>query len=501
MTDAFILHEYLKISGIKVRSSYLEQLISTHPDFPSLFAYADTLDLLGIGYAAVQTAKDELEDLQFPLIAVTPEHPNIFELIYSPAQLAQDAGITDRWNGMVIMVETGGKATAPDYLRGLTKRKKRDRSQRCYLSGLALLLVVVALYSGGYNAIFNILNAIGLLLTSAIILHQLGHHNHVLNWFCKREAALNCNLVLNSRISFPMQLKVPDLAMVYFLTLLLYTAFAQRNVAFQLLLIPVATAALFALFLIWQQWKVLRTWCKICSAIICIIAMQLVLILAGLYAGLSYNGLSLAALLQLLVAFAISLTWIYFKPYLTHLKDAEVQGSKLLQWKRDPSMFSFLLKKEPEIESHAENSIAFGNPSSRVKIVLFVKPFCSDCAAIYLDIYELFQSLPDLSITTNFVVSSKKPADSRNKVIANLLQAVSGSDHPEEILLNWFLNMDLKKLERENGTEEKVSSPILGLLAITRLHVMETPVVAINGHKLPPQYTCQDLTLIIPHLL
>lgn len=59
---------FLSTLRIPISKKYVQKLISSHPDFPSLVSISDTLQRLGIDNVARRVDQKSLEQLPFPYL-------------------------------------------------------------------------------------------------------------------------------------------------------------------------------------------------------------------------------------------------------------------------------------------------------------------------------------------------------------------------------------------------------------------------------------------------
>lgn len=63
--------KYLQHCNIGVSKTFLRSRMQSHPDYPSLVSFTDTLDEIGLPYSAVIADKEKYRELQYSLLAHT----------------------------------------------------------------------------------------------------------------------------------------------------------------------------------------------------------------------------------------------------------------------------------------------------------------------------------------------------------------------------------------------------------------------------------------------
>ena len=65
--------KYLESCKILFSAAFVESRIKSHPDYPALVSFTDTLDELGLTYSAVQAEEEHITEMSFPWLAGTPK--------------------------------------------------------------------------------------------------------------------------------------------------------------------------------------------------------------------------------------------------------------------------------------------------------------------------------------------------------------------------------------------------------------------------------------------
>lgn len=65
-----LVQKYLEISHYSSKKSEFEDLFESHPNYPSMFAITDSLDLLSIMNMAVKVLKEQLVELPDTFLAI-----------------------------------------------------------------------------------------------------------------------------------------------------------------------------------------------------------------------------------------------------------------------------------------------------------------------------------------------------------------------------------------------------------------------------------------------
>lgn len=499
MTDSEVLHAYLKCRGVKMSLSYLHTLLLTHPDFPTLMSFVDTLEGLGIDCYAAKFEKDNFNEIDYPFLAVTPERANIFKIIYTEEQLLNNhKNILQAWNGMALFVEDGAVVKDIDYKESNFIEKRLTAFTWGYLILLSVLLLVFlgSKINNSEYILFLTVSLIGLGLSLIIIQHKNTADNSIFNAICNAPKSINCNLVLSSGLSSIKKVPLADLSLVYFLVVIFYTFLSGANVV--LVLAPVFCAAIFTLVLLGYQKLVIKTWCRICLAITGVIWVQVITLTLFFVNQPDKDKIGLDAILLFLFSILISSSYFFMKPYLMATEKLKEDKINLLKWKRDPLFFFLLLKQQTKIDyqNDIRTDIFFGNRNSAIQLIVILKPFCTLCAASIKAIYKLYNSSAiEMGITVRFAINPTRLDDRRSVAVLHIINEYN-KNKDEWLLVEWFKEMNLKKWE----AKYKFSPTAIKEESINRYATfIDTPVIFINGYKLPAQYDISDLKLLLPH--
>jgi protein-disulfide isomerase len=167
--------------------------------------------------------------------------------------------------------------------------------------------------------------------------------------------------------------------------------------------------------------------------------------------------------------------------------------------KANEEVFEKLLAQQPFYETSKDDSqVFFGNPNADLKITIFTNPFCNPCAKMHKRV-EAFLQEANGSACVQYIFSSFQPElDFANKyLVATYLQKEQREF--ERIIADWFengksmkgaffadLNLDIDdpqvetEFQRHEAWKEK-----------TQLRA--TPMILVNGYKLPDNYKIEDL--------
>lgn len=228
-----LISQYLSLN--KYESSYFDEFKEnylSHPDYPSLYAVTDSLELSGIETVTATVPKEQLQNLPDIFIAsLVIENKTEFVLVnkdQTKITYENQKGKTTKisfdefkniWDGLVLAVEENEIKEKP-------KSSVSENKKIWFAVPLVLLLfggllnqINSEVFLWNYTA-FLFLSIIGLLLGIFIIQESLGEANPVVSKVCNgTDNTVSCNSVINSKQGkLPFGISFSDLPIVFFFT-------------------------------------------------------------------------------------------------------------------------------------------------------------------------------------------------------------------------------------------------------------------------------------------
>jgi uncharacterized membrane protein len=420
-----------------------EDLFSSHPNYPSLFAITDSLSLLGIENLAIKIPKEQFTEL-----------PDIFLTLYKGELVLLLKG-----NGTITILDEKGKKTklAPDAFLpdwdqiiiavepNSDKQAVMSKKPKWILFGLpVLLLMLLSSFLNGYtigSILLLGLSVLGLVLSVFILQEKFGIKTELVSKFCNMNQESSCDSVIKSDQSqITDWLSFTDLPLLFFgvnfFSLLLSPIVSVSIISgLSLLAIP------FLIYSVWVQKVQIKKWCLLCLAVSAIISVQGVIF--------AFNPLLLNVsvfsgfLPYLFSAVLVSSGWFLIKPVLEKEIKATKEVKELKRFKRNFRVFQSL-SKEVKAESNLEKlkGIEFGNPDSNTNITLFLSPSCGHCHKAFEDAYELYKKNPEhVCLKILFNVNPENEQNKYKIIVQNLLYINSvDPDKARKALIDWHVN-------------------------------------------------------------
>lgn len=510
--------EYLISCNIRVNPGFIREKMESHPNYPALISFTDTLDEIGIQYDALEVLPEYLFELNHPLLVHFKDQGNeYFDIIKNLKDTNFLKLISEnKWDGVVLSIHKGQRAKNSMYERTLIKNVN---AQRLIITLIFLLILFLAiksyLYHGAFGEILFIINSIGFIISLSILMYKIGKTNSISNTLCSNENNTKCDKVLNSgfgQISNWMGLG--ELSSSFFLTIIIAISIldVDTNNLKSLIAFPFFTGMIFTFITAFQQAFIIKSWCKMCIIVSVIIWINFFLLISKFGTSFKVNIDSLLFLLLIIPVFGFSFLLILLaKKIITQLDFAIENKISYLKWKRDPSVFSSLILNSRKINYEGwDNEIVIGDIEAKIIILVVCNPYCSPCAKAHLEMERLITDFPkQVKIIIRFSIEKVDINDRKVIAINQILFAETiynaKSNKPNQRPIDfWFKNMQLEKFNSELALDsQEINIELIMKHAkwSTSVKIEFTPTIFINGCELPSKYNFKDIREFIPYLI
>ncbi len=497
-----VIKKYLDLNNFSKEKEVFEDFFQSHPNYPSLFAVTDSLNLLSIENLAIKLPKEQFVELpdffvaffdgDLVLVNKTSESLVIEKESKEKTTLSYNAFL-EKWNGIILVIEPNEKIAT-------TIPSKNNHWIKYSLPFLGL--VVLSLFNSNYSIGSVLLLAtslFGLLISIFIVQEKFGIKNEIASKFCNINPNASCDSVIKSdKSDINRWLSFADLPFLFFsvsvLSILLQPNFSSWIVGIlSLLSIPVV------LYSIWIQKFQLKKWCVLCLVVSSILLVQSFII--G-FTATSFSIINFSSFFAFgFSLITISSIWMLAKPMIESKIKAENSTTDLKKFKRNDEVFNFLSKKITT--NHGFNKlkgISFGNQAADVQLAIILSPSCGHCHKAFEDGFELVQQFPEkihLNILFNI---NPENQDNPYKVVVERLLAIQYSNpiKAAEALSDWHI----KKIGLEEWLQ-KWQIETIGMGVNEQIHLQYqwcsdndfnfTPVKIINEKQFPNQYEISEL--------
>jgi uncharacterized membrane protein len=356
----------------------------------------------------------------------------------------------------------------------------------------------------GIAALF-LLKCIGLLVSVFLVIPGFEKNNPYVARLCSNGTQTNtsCDDVLSSPEAKVFSwLSLAEIGLLYFsctlLALLFRTQSAPLLRIFFILSIANLPVIVYSLSI---QAFVLKKWCKLCCTVQLILLLEFITLL--FYIPKMPRGFTLSESLGFILCLAAPVVlWSFIKPLL--LKSGHLESAQNLLWKfkQNNQLFKRILADQPVYALPDEDvSIIIGKEHSNNIITFVSNPFCTSCSEAYKALNEWLMQGADIQVRVMFT----NIHDRTVKAVRHLITIAKSQGGPafRNALNDWYL---YGKKNRKRWIRNFPIEPNLELcdqIIERQIHwcntvgVSYTPLITINGHRLPDGYRLEDLKYLI----
>lgn len=511
----------LKELNVNYTKEYLEDLILTHPNYPSLLSISETLDHYNIENLTIKINADKLSKIPLPFLVQFSDNGSVFSVIKGFSKngvscmnykgkltLMSKTDFFKKWTGICLLAETTEKSQEPDF----QKRFKEKQIKLFLLSGLGILTLIWILISFTKSIVkydhvefipimlLALLYFIGLVVSVVLLWFEIDQNNLTFQSFCSRGKKFDCETILDSKYAKILNghLSLGSIGVGYFFATLFYLLVNQFSGPSVALLAYVSFMTFPVVILsIYYQAIVVRKWCVFCIIIQLVLLLQIgIVMIEELYKYYwSVEGLPFFLVLFLMPI----LLWKLIKPMQIKAKKVRFYKRELKKLKTDPNVLNGLLVNTYKIKTDTKGlGISFENKSAKYKIIKVCNPFCVPCSKAHSILEELVDKG---TINLQIIFTAIGGDELMLKAISHFLAVDALGD---KALLRCALN-DWYNTEKKDYKTFSGKYPINGATKHQRKKVeamnkwcqleriAHTPTVFINGYKLPKAYHIADL--------
>jgi hypothetical protein len=503
--------------NIVVDYKKLKLYILSHPDYPSLYAYFDSLNSVGINSNVIKVPKENIKELPKVFIAVL--NYNKFDIgifcvknIDNKYLISNDVidVIIDEielfkiWSDVVLFIDTDQnniyKSKITDYL---------FISEQFLLLPLIIGIVrCVLFYMPIVYFVHLILSIVGSIFCFQIIKHEFGIQYYFIKKFCSITKRSSCDAVLGSPAAKLFgKVGLGDIGVVFFSSFIVSWLFVASNAATWIFLASMA-AMPFTLFSLWYQWFRVKKWCPLCLCVVLTLWLMLAPSIFSLQHA-SAESWSVWGLLQFASIFTLAaFVWAWIKSLLPLMSQVDELERDDLSFRRNYHLFlPYFYKQLPVDVAELEGDIFLGNKNAPVELLAITNPMCSTCITSHFMYEELLKKYPsELRLRLRFVVPFTNRKDPRTLVAEKMIELFETLPEEEfrQSLHDWYL-APLKSWLDKRGkcSNSDYYNKILENQRVwcQKYDVQTTPTMFINGRLFPKFYHPTDLRFMIDEIV
>jgi uncharacterized membrane protein len=512
MIDFFEL--FLINNNYIVNKEKFKNFLLSHPDYPSLNTFKDTLNELNIENIFINLSADDFGDVPVhSILQLQNINKSKSELVILSDISQESISFYDEklqfvslgkhlffslWTGIVVAIEKKEKATNQDTLSHKNQFKLLSKFIVCSIIGLIL---GYSLWKFNVSEVaYIIISIVGLYYSFEIYKNQHGKNSTVIDKICNNEKEESlCQKLMQSDPINIFGLKLSDIALFYFVTTLILVLFIN-NTQFLIIILSVLSLPVIAYSLYIQ---IIREK-KLCKA--CLILGSILLVQSGISLFYFNYFFSLEILiLGIIYLFSILPLYIFINKTIDENNKLKNENAINLRFKRNYSIFKRELLLTQKIKFEHQKLFFLGNKDAKVHITLISNLECKFCGETHHILKKLYSEKEnDISFQIRFNFSDEKISSQFENVFKTLLNSYSLNEKRFlEALDFWYKerNYDafIKKFGLHNNQNTELILKIKDENLTKRLNF--TPVFLLNGYIFPQNYEREDVFYFIQDLL
>lgn len=501
-------------------SAALYQLLKNHPDFPSFLSFQYILHRMGKDSFAIHASYDELTNISTPFIAHVTTNVDLFlfitkitsESVQAIDEKGNEENITKEdfegiWDGNILVIDNqSGHINIP--LKSKFDAFVNTTKYSFLIWCIAILFFNLLILKAEENILFY-LYLIGVLggLTASILLFvdQIDKYNVHIKKLCSAtgsKSQIDCSSILDFKDSYFIGLvSWSDIGFVYFFSLLI-----------MLLILPFSTSQtiinFFSVFsvgyvcysLIYQKF-VAKKWCTLCLSVQIVFIFLFILSICTLKIANMDALLHTKYLIEATIIFIVIIAvYLVVKPLIANQKEFIILKKKFNELIYDENITQYLFQQEIQLTDIDEvNKVSTGNFDAKTSLTLIFSPICVSCIKELQILIPIIRRKTDIKLNLIFLLDKKKHPESL--IIASHL-LFDYQKAPEEfiMLLQKYVDdypisknkmlKNTKFLQEVPKYEPFINEQEKWCIAHK---FYSTPILFINGYKLPNYYNIQDI--------
>ena len=489
-----------------------EYELKSHPDFPTLKSISDTLEIFGFDNTPVRLKPEELQELDSPFLAYINDRGQN-ELTYAKPRPENEIDylserkdktqvslevFSAQFSGIAVLLELNESKIPPVNI-------KRFNERRLFHIVIALAVLcptaflTVNLYqnfdrffSEGASLIWISSKLIGLALTVALLLKDLGQSGSLINKVCKVGKQADCNTVLESKYATVYAwVKWSDLGFIYFLSSFLLVSTGNLGIVTLLSL----AAFPYVFISLYQQLFLIRKLCPLCLGVVALLTTEFVAGLSLWSKATVSTGEFPDATMILLITGSL---YLAIKSFILSRRMKAALEFRYNRLKSIPEVVSTVVKRERALtlpEGAPINYLSFGNPEeSTLHIQAFLSLYCGHCGSLFEQLNDFLQKHKKVRIDLFLTFSTE---DNRHiKVMEDILQTyhTEGAGKAWSMVGTWYAKSSSYPFPKNTyEPTERLKKLLFTTKYLMQLNqISSLPKLFVGGFEKSPHYPLEE---------
>jgi|TARA_B110000902_G_scaffold27753_1_gene30092 uncharacterized membrane protein len=521
--------EVLKIFLKELKIKHTDVTINTlkqNPYFPDLISVSQTLSKLSIENVAIKVDYNQLIEISTPCIVHLHDNGGMYLVVKSVNEnsitfIAEDnkeeaqtkEEFIKSWSGYTLIINTENYNNSE---KGYSVNYFKQSIQKLRIPIIIIAVVFFLFHFFNYNIenyyalFFKALSLVGF-VTSTLLLVQLVDKNNIfIKKVCnaKKNDKINCSSILNSKSAkFLGLISWSEVGFIYFFSqILTFLIFDNPSSYLNILSILVSP---YVFYSIYYQWKIAKTWCKLCLIVQLVLIVQAVIgttLLLDLQSSISQYWSSNFILNAISIPLLILIITSYLLPLITESNEKKNKIKLTDSIRMQPNIFHSQLNKSTSINTKLipQNLLTYGNKKPTNHLLLVINPTCEPCIRTHTKLSTIISYNENIQISEIFLVE-KEDSESYNLAIKMIeIYLAEPENYFKNAISDYYYNYIHKgdkwihKYWKSKYATER-SSKILESHFKWLLNngITNTPQIICNGKFLPIEYHIDDLEYLL----
>lgn len=508
-----IFELFLDAIDVRYNKQFADKLFNEHPHRYNMYGLKKMLDVYGVKTLGVRIDSKDLLSLNYPCILHTYGDFAIgldcgadtitFLQNGKRVTISHDA-FKQTWTGNALVVEETTEADEPNYKRHHREEILAKAKLYCIPVMLVLSSIIGIVTQIQEMELFSIigliLNTVGIFVCAMLMQKQLMGESRYGDRVCNLFNHADCNSILDGPKAKIFGISWSEVGMGYFIASILLITLYRESVGMVAIINWIAM--FYGVWSIYYQWRIAKKWCVLC------VLSQIIIWLIGIVAIISLISAPLTfgviAILLSCMVYGICIMSVHHYAIGYAAEKGRIRAvQKYRALKANNKVFNALIENGVYYETSLEDSsILFGNAKAKMRVTILSNPHCNPCARMHKYVEKLLSLCGD-EICVQYIFSSfsEKLEDSCRYLIYSYLEYERNESLHKFALWYSKEKFDYERIINNNGSrihtkiiEEEMEKHRKWRI---RTSLTETPTILVNGHKLPEEYTLEDLAMIV----
>lgn len=488
------------IDYIKIDKQEFYFQFNSHPNFPSVLAFSDTLNFMGVRNDAYELDKEYWDELPKEFITIVD---------HSFSLIKKNENQFTQYSDQIKNISKENLYKSSDNFVLLFEKTEnvKNISSFNFKPFIYLVFGIILVYSliqfSWYESTFNMLSLLGIYISLELFNQKFGEESVVVNNICGKAAnngsQSSCSKIFSSDKIDILGLKLSDFSLIYFLGItVIGLIFPNAQLVLKVIAFFSSLVILYSLYI---QVFVEKTLCKICILIIFILLAQITI--SSLYFKWEvFLSIIFISVILLIVIFS---TVVFVNNLMIQKEELKKSNAKNLRFKRNYDLFKRELLDYKKIEFNDNQTFFLGNKNSKLHISIISNPYCGFCKRAHEIIEDLLKKYPnDISVQIRFNYFPES-SEKYTQLISDFLNIYKNKFENEflKAIEIWFESKNEDQVKEISNMKiiEDLSDIIRISMENIALNLSFTPILIINGYKFPEKYDREDIYYFIDELI